>query len=127
MDRDVLIESSTMVVRRPFFGGGVRRYRGEIVDATGWRTVNQLIGQRYLAPVPYGVTPTTVTIGDSERTFIDDATALFAVEQYEATLAPEEDEAVEDEHTVETVDESGEPVAITVERERPKHTKGRNR
>lgn len=38
----------THVVLRPFFGGGVQRVVGEVVDASTWRMADNLVGDRRL-------------------------------------------------------------------------------
>jgi hypothetical protein len=46
--------SPLIIVTRDFNGGGVQRFRGEIVDTTGWLFTHTLINRRYASIVPYG-------------------------------------------------------------------------
>lgn len=74
-DRNILI-----VTRRFPNGNGGTAFRGEILDATGWRHAHALVERRYATPMTVGHDDSkkvTVSIDGTDRTFL---TAEYAEE-----------------------------------------------
>lgn len=114
-----------LLVVRPFFADGARRYRGEIVNTENWRTTATLIERRYLAPLPYGASlDTKVEVDGIERTFINEETALKAVEDASKRTASDEPQDSPEEVSMDIsaadLEDDGEPIEPPV-REAPKN------
>jgi hypothetical protein len=75
--------TGTHVVTRRFYGNGIDRVSGEVVDASNWRAADRLVGNRFLRVLTREDPNEFVTDDVAGRHFIDDDSFLAFIEATE--------------------------------------------